>query len=85
MPKIHTRTTQYYLLSEIADEVASKTGEPYSRIVYCVKKEFYASNGWWPDYEMFEVEFAFEGEIDAAVYNELESLLRQCSTILMDV
>ena len=85
MPKIHTRTEHYYLLSEIAAEVAAKTGESYSNIVQYVKAEFQTFTGRWPDYEVFEVDCAFEGKFDNDAYDELDALLQKCSIILIDV
>ena len=89
MPKIHTRTEHYYLLSEIAAEVAAKTGESYSSILLYIKEEFDACNGYWPEYhDLFEVECAFEGnvyiEADSEACEEINSLLQKCSVILMD-
>ena len=90
MPKIHTRTEHYYLLSEIAAEVAAKTGELYNNIVLYIKEEFDTCNGYWPEYhDTFEVECAFEGntyvEVGSDAYEEIDSLLQSCSVILIDV
>ena len=85
MPKIHTRTEHYYLLSEVAAEVAAKTGEPYSSIVDYIYNEFEEQEGYGADlYDMFEVGGSFEGHIGVDVYNELDSLLQKCSVIMMD-